>query len=246
MLGSIKREYILGREIFIYLPPSYKSSKDKRFPVLYGNDGAELYKYSERLINSFEEGFKEGRLNEFIWIGIYSEKRIHEYTPWPAPALVSKFDNFGGEGKGYIEFVVNEIKTYIDSNYNTKTDAKNTWIMGYSLGGLISVYSVYVTNAFGKIASICGSFWYKDMVKWIEENDMLNRDFQLYIHYGKKEGEGKKTLQRDAVMCVEKVIEIFRDKLSYTEELKISNDDGGHHHYVEERYINAIYWLANK
>lgn len=75
---------------------------------------------------------------------------------------------------------------------------------------------------------------------------MLNRDFQLYIHYGKKEGEDKKTLQRDAVMCVEKVIEIFRDKLSYTEELKISNDDGGHHHYGEERYINAIYWLANK
>lgn len=62
----------------------------------------------------------------------------------------------------------------------------------------------------------------------------------------KKEREGKKTLQRDAVMCVEKVIEIFRDKLSYTEELKISNDDGGHHQYVEQRYMDIISWLANK
>ena len=54
MLGSIKHEHILGREIFIYLPPSYKNN-NKRFPVLYGNDGAELYRYSDRLIESFEK-----------------------------------------------------------------------------------------------------------------------------------------------------------------------------------------------
>ena len=69
-------------------------------------------------------GFKEGKLNEFIWIGIYSEKRIHEYTPWPAPSLAPKFDDFGGQGREYIEFVVNGIKLYIDKNYNTKYDKK--------------------------------------------------------------------------------------------------------------------------
>ena len=245
MLGSINREHILGREIFIYLPPSYRDN-NKRFPVLYGNDGAELYRYSERLINSFEKGFKEGKLNEFIWIGIYSENRIHEYTPWPAPALASKFDDFGGQGNEYIEFVASGIKPYIDMNYNTKSDTKNTWIMGYSLGGLISVYSVYITNVFGKISSICGSFWYKDIVSWISENDVLNKDCQLYIHYGRKEGQGKKTAQQNAVMCAERVIEIFRDKQGSIGALYISSDDGGHHQYMEQRYMNAIYWLANK
>ena len=245
MLGSIKHEHRLGREIFIYLPPSYKNN-NKRFPVLYGNDGAELYRYSDRLIESFEKGFKEGKLNEFIWIGIYSEKRIHEYTPWPAPSLAPKFDDFGGQGREYIEFVVNGIKLYIDKNYNTKYDKKNTWIMGYSLGGLISVYSLYVTNVFGKIASVCGSFWYKGMVNWITENNMLNEDFQLYIHYGRKEGQDKKTLQQNAVICTESIIEIFKDELGYIEDIDVSSDDGGHHQYMEQRYINAIYWLAKK
>lgn len=246
MFGSIKHECILGRKVFIYLPPSYKEINYGKFPVLYANDGAELYRYSKSLINSFEEGFKSGKLQEFIWIGIYSDKRIHEYTPWSAPALAPKFNDFGGLGKQYIDFITKEIKPYIDDNYKTKSDAKNTWIMGYSLGGLISVYSLYVTNVFGKVASICGSFWYKDIVNWIAENDILNKDVQLYIHYGKKEGEGKKTIQQNAVMCAEKVIEIIKKKSNDLGGSHISYDDGGHHKYVEHRYKNAIYWLANK
>lgn len=247
MLGSIKEEHILGKKVFIYLPPSYKNSGEK-FPVLYSHDGQDLYRYSENLINNLEEEFEKGNLQEFIWIGIYAngKKRHHEYTPWPAPALDPKFDDFGGLGELYIDFIVNELKTYIDDNYNTKSDYKNTWIMGYSLGGLISVYSAYRTPIFGKIACICGSFWYKDMVNWIKDNSILNNDVKLFIHYGKQEGKGKKTIQQNAVLCAEKVIEIISEKSDSIGNLEVSYDDGEHHQYVEQRYKNAIYWVSNK
>ena len=32
----------------------------------------------------------------------------------------------------------------------------------------------------------------------------------------------------------------------YIEDIDVSSDDGGHHQYMEQRYINAIYWLAKK
>ena len=245
MLGNIKKELICGRQVFIYLPPSYNKDNN-RFPVLYSHDGEKLYACSENLINYFEEEFTKGNLQEFIWIGIYTDRRNDEYTPWPAPSLVPQFDDFGGKGNEYIEYIVGELKVAMDDTYRTKPDVENSWIMGYSLGGLISIYSAYKTPIFGKIASICGSFWYKDIVKWASGNDILNKGTQLFIHYGKNEGKDKKTVQKNAVLCSEKIIEILKEKSKLKENLDISYDDGGHHQYLVDRYKKAIYWLASK
>ena len=65
MLGNIKKELICGRQVFIYLPPSYNKDNN-RFPVLYSHDGEKLYACSENLINYFEEEFTKGNLQEFI------------------------------------------------------------------------------------------------------------------------------------------------------------------------------------
>ena len=39
----------------------------------------------------------------------------------------------------YLKFLVYELKPYIDANYSTKRDSKNTFIAGSSMGGLISM-----------------------------------------------------------------------------------------------------------
>jgi predicted alpha/beta superfamily hydrolase len=38
----------------------------------------------------------------------------------------------------YLKFVVTELKPFIDATYRTLHDQKNTFIMGSSMGGLIS------------------------------------------------------------------------------------------------------------
>ena len=43
---NIKKELICGRQVFIYLPPSYNKDNN-RFPVLYSHDGEKLYACSE-------------------------------------------------------------------------------------------------------------------------------------------------------------------------------------------------------
>ena len=42
----------------------------------------------------------------------------------------------------YLKFLVTELKPYIDSNYRTRTDRQNTFVMGSSMGGLISAYAI--------------------------------------------------------------------------------------------------------
>ncbi len=42
----------------------------------------------------------------------------------------------------YLSFLVKELKPYVDKNYRTKSDQKNTFIMGSSMGGMISAYAI--------------------------------------------------------------------------------------------------------
>lgn len=42
----------------------------------------------------------------------------------------------------YLKFIVNELKPYIDSHYSTLPDRANTFVMGSSMGGLISMYAI--------------------------------------------------------------------------------------------------------
>lgn len=71
---------------------------------------------------------EEGKLKEIIMIGIYNtDDRTAEYSPKQ-------------KGKEYSKFLIETLKPFIDSNYNTLTDPKNTAVMGSSSGGLISYH----------------------------------------------------------------------------------------------------------
>ena len=253
MRGHIEHIDFLGRKLFIYTPPSYGRKSDtspdqnRIFPVLYSHDGQEVSKLSEAILTKIEEGFTDERLQEFIWVGIYPEKRQDEYTPWPAPALDSRFEAFGGQGKAYIDFVVNKVKVYIDENYDTKSEAEHTWVMGYSLGGLISLYSAYETPIFGKIGSICGSFWYEGMVDWVKQHKVLNPSLEVFMYYGKTEGKGKTNIQQYAAARAEEIIEHLGHGASGVKSVKADCDEGGHHQYLTKRYEKMIaYMVSNK
>ncbi len=64
------------------------------------------------------------------------QKRINEYCPYD-------MEKFGkGEGNQYVDFLVKDLKPFIDKNYRTEKDKQNTFIAGSSMGGLISMYAV--------------------------------------------------------------------------------------------------------
>jgi len=128
------------RRIWIYLPPDYDNSNE-HYPVLYMHDGQNLFDAFTSYLGEWEI---DETLNELaedgyqvpIVVGIDNggEERMNEYNPWVNPQYG------GGQGDEYIDFLVFNLKPYIDENYRTLSGKENTGIMGSSMGGLISQY----------------------------------------------------------------------------------------------------------
>jgi predicted alpha/beta superfamily hydrolase len=166
------------RNIEIWLPPSYKKDGTKKYPVLYMHDGQNLFNKTTAFggeaweVDSIAEAsIASGKINELIIVGIWNtNRRFWEYFPQKALQNLSTAEQkaaltYHGAYKGsdsiyfgadyYLQFLVKELKPFIDSNYRTKQDAANTMIAGSSMGGLISLYALCEYPAvFGKAACI--------------------------------------------------------------------------------------------
>lgn len=226
------------RRIWIYLPTDYATSTEK-YPVLYMHDGQNLFdaltSYSGEweVDETMQKLEQEGTL-KLIIVGIENggKTRSDEYTPW------KNKEYGGGEGAAYGEFIVNDLKPFIDKHYRTKSDRHNTGIMGSSLGGLISMYiGMEYSETFGKLGVFSPSFW------WSTEavNQVKNKGFvdtKIYMNAGLDEHKwitkGTKEMERN-----------FR-KLGYTNENLVTKYiKGGTHteRFWRSEFENAVLWL---
>jgi predicted alpha/beta superfamily hydrolase len=153
-------QYVPSRTVDIWLPPGYGSTTGSRYPVLYMHDGQNLflpgYSYGgepwavDQAILSLMEG---GKIPGVIVVGVWNIRgnRWSEYLPQkPAETpqgreYAARFpDRIVGEiyADSYLKFLVDELKPFIDSVYQTLPDQANTFVMGSSMGGLASLYAL--------------------------------------------------------------------------------------------------------
>lgn len=175
---------ITARDIIVWLPPSYDSLKNKRYPVLYMNDGQNIV---DPLTSSFgidwqideaaDSLTKMHLINEIIIVGIYnSNKRNFEYSKTYL-------------GDAYMNFIVGDLKPFIDSTYRTLDNRKNTAICGSSLGGLASFMLVWEYDSlFSKAACLSPAFKIDqfDYVTSVENYSGAKKDIKFYIYNGGK------------------------------------------------------------
>ncbi len=177
------------RQIRLYLPLGYATS-GKRYPVLYMHDAQNLfdeltaYDAEWQVDEAMDALARDGKL-EAIVVGIDNggEKRMTELNP---------FDHrkFGkGEGKAYVNFIVNTVKPMIDARYRTKPDRANTAIMGSSMGGLISHYAMLQhSTVFSKAGIFSPSYPIGHQMFRTAVATPAPPDARLYLLVGDKEG----------------------------------------------------------
>ena len=179
------------RTVRLYLPPSYQTS-EKSYPVVYMHDGQNLF---DELTSFADEWGVDESLNhlaktqqfEVIVVGIDhgSDERMNELSPW-------ENKRFGeAQGKAYMDFIIEVVKPYIDSNFRTKSDRLNTAIMGADMGGLISHYAIHAyPEVFSKAGIFSPAYWYSQDVFAFTQFKKVELDSRLYVMYGNKEGDG--------------------------------------------------------
>lgn len=135
---------ILGnkRQISIYVPPGYDDRTDRRYPVLYMQDGQNLFDdfrafggRSWRLRDAADEAIGARTMSPAIIVGVdHTEaNRVQEYTP-----THDEKREAGGKADDYAQMLCEELKPVIDAAYRTRPD--QTAIGGSSLGGLVSMH----------------------------------------------------------------------------------------------------------
>jgi len=156
------------RDLIVYLPPGYDDQPWQRFPVLYMQDGQNLFDRATAFagIDWNIHGAADGLIatediEPLIIVGIYNigKSRIHEYTPTEASKLG------GGRADRYAKFLLQEVMPFIQQQYRALSDPSSTGIGGSSLGGLLSLYlGLKLPQTFGKIAALSPSVWWNQRV----------------------------------------------------------------------------------
>ena len=132
-IRGLKGKGLKPRDVIIWLPPEYKNEINKRYPVLYMQDGQNIidpqtsaFGTDWGIDETADSLIKIGAIKKIIVVGIYNTvDRSEEYAP-------------GDTGNAYMNFVVNTLKPLIDKKYRTLPNPENTAVGGSSLGGLIA------------------------------------------------------------------------------------------------------------
>ena len=214
-----------GITVNIALPQDYDGSRP--YPAILLNDGQT--NYLSKLSSSV------------ILIGLISNNRLDDYTPWKANALEPGNPDFGGRADSYHQKLFNGILAEIRRHY--LLDNKRIAYGGYSLGGLAAVYSLYSVCEVPCVFSICGSFWYPGFTDFCRTQDLKNKDCLVYLQNGKTEGANHSNRLSKAPFYAVEIHRLIQKEILTTCSVF---DPYGHHEALKERYADFADWLATQ
>lgn len=240
MKGDLTKLNIDGRECALYLPPDYGRT-GRYYPVVYMNGSEGIYDIMERTEPHFDTDCEA-----FILVSAEPLEWNDDFSPWPAPALSVKDKAFGGLARVYLKYLSDTVKPMIDARYRTLVEQEYNAIVGYSLGGLTSLYAIYYCPVFGRFASISGSLWFDGWTCFAETAKPLSNNPRVYISLGKGEERSRNPRMAEVGECTRRSVEILRGLLNNTENLMFQLNEGGHFTDIAGRYERALVWLMKK
>jgi len=152
------RSQIFGntRLVRVWLPSDYDGWGETRYPVLYLNDGQNLFDPATAFAGvHWQVGetatrlIAQERIRPLIIVGIDNTKsRICEYIPYRSkdPRVPKP------KGRCYPDFLRKEVMPLIEERYSVRKGAENTGLGGSSLGGLVALYTqLAAPGVFGRL-----------------------------------------------------------------------------------------------
>lgn len=213
-LGTFEDDFVATpgggpRPVTIYLPPGYAENTAARWPVIYAQDGQNLFdptlafggvewEVDETLDAAADTGrCPDGtacaadddcggaRCDTFrgaIVVGIDNTgARIDEYTP-----SIDASVGDGGDADLYLTAIGDDLRPRIEAAFRTRSGAAHTGILGSSLGGLLAAHaSVTRASDFGLVGAMSPSTWWDDRMILDEVATITTpRPLRVYVDSG--------------------------------------------------------------
>lgn len=145
IIDSLKSKILKeSRNYYVYLPPSYESSK-AHFPVVYVLDGDQhRWQAITGVIEGLSTGTLQNQIHQAIVIAIPNTYRSRDLTPtelptWTFEGNVLETFEYSGGAANYLQFMQDELIPHIESQYRT---TKKRILVGESFGGLFAAYTL--------------------------------------------------------------------------------------------------------
>ena len=173
-------------ELQVLLPGSHKSST-KKYPVVYLMDS----QWDFPLVKSiYGQQYYDGFIPELIIVGVTwggtrpnpDSLRARDYTP----TREERIPHSGGADQ-FLSFMKNELFPFIETNY--KADPANRTLLGCSLGGLVTLYTLFTQPELftGYVAASPAVGWDRETLYKFEKEfhlKKLSSPVRLYMTIG--------------------------------------------------------------
>ena len=216
------------RDILVYLPRGYRRQRRARYPVLYMQDGQNVFDAATSFAGvewgadeTAQRLIRKNLIEPVIIVAIENtgDNRIHEYAPTRGVFQQSgtRKKRSRGLGSKYGRFLIEELKPFIDKTYRTRPEAEFTGVAGSSLGGLLTMaLGLWFPNVFTRLAVLSPAIWWDDqaIVRMVEQLP-AKLPLKIWLDTGThEEGWERARTLRDAL--VEKGWRLY-DDLQYLE-----------------------------
>lgn len=172
------------RTLPLYLPPSYASHPERRYPVVW-------------MLSGFG-GRGQGLLNDNLWTPTIQQQLdalIASGMPEVIMALPDCSTRYGGSQYinssatgGYADHLIDELVPFVDAQFRTLAVAEHRAIMGKSSGGYGAIiHAMQRPNVFRAVACHSGDMYFEmalkpDLPKFLNRIARNNGDPQAFLH----------------------------------------------------------------
>jgi predicted alpha/beta superfamily hydrolase len=182
-LASSALEY--QRDIQVWLPDTY-DHEGPPSSVIYMHDGQNLFEPAKtfagvdwKIDETLTELLQQQQIKNCIVVGIPN-----------SPLRMQELDLATTEGQAYMSFITDIVKPYIDSQFNVAADAKNTMVMGSSMGGLMSLQmAIARPDVFSGAGCLSSAFSrsQNNLFAYVKKLGFLPDGLRIYLDTGEYE-----------------------------------------------------------
>src|SRR5271166_453731 len=222
------------RLLRVWLPPEYDGWGETRYPVLYMNDGQNLFNPATafagvhwQVSETATRLIAAQKIPPLIIVGIDNTKnRACEYIPYRSkdPRVLKP------QGKCYPDFLQREVMPLVEESYAVLKGPANTGLGGSSLGGLITLYTQLATpGVFGRLLIESPSLFVSSRRILAESRRFRSWPERTYLATGTHE-TGNAEKDAKIVSDVRELESILREAGLNDRQLRVRIDEGATHH----------------
>jgi predicted alpha/beta superfamily hydrolase len=242
-----------SRLLRVWVPPGYGEPRGTRYPVLYLNDGQNLFEAAIsftgvewQVDETGDRLIREGVIPPMILVGLDNggKDRLREYMPHRSlqPMMLRV------HGTRYPTFLFKEVIPFVERHYRVQRGPENTGLGGSSLGALIALYTATVhPGKIGRLLLESPSLWASNRQLIRQSRGVKRWPERVFLATGTAEA-GRQDRDQSMVDDVRELASILRRAGLDETRLRLVVDDGAPHHEAAwaKRFPEALTFLFGK